>query len=152
MLGALVRTVLIVIVLAVGAAFLLGWWGGNPLQETREAVGTAGREAGKVDAPDAPKVNTDRAREVGAEVGERTAAAANQARRAIAEGSLTAKIKSKMALDDSVKALDIDVDTNGTVVTVSGTVDTQAQRERALALARETDGVTQVVDRLRVRQ
>jgi osmotically-inducible protein OsmY len=57
-----------------------------------------------------------------------------------------------MALDDSVKALDIDVDTAGTTVTVTGTVGTAAQRQRVLQLARETDGVKQVVDHLQVQR
>jgi hyperosmotically inducible protein len=106
-------------------------------------VGTAG---------EVPKVDTSRAREVGAQVGEKTAEAANQAQRALTDGSVTAKIKAKMALDESVKALDVDVDTTGGIVTVSGTVATEAQRQRALQLARETAGVTQVVDRLQVRR
>ena len=150
MFGALIRTVVILVVVVAAAAFLLGWWGGgrlSPFGDRREAVGTTGTPA-----PKAPEVNTERAREVGAEVGERTAAAAGQARRALTDGSLTAKIKAKMALDDSVKALDIDVDTNGSTVTLTGVVDNDAQRQRALQLARETAGITQVVDRLRVRQ
>jgi hyperosmotically inducible protein len=89
---------------------------------------------------------------VGAEIGEKTATAADQAQRALAAGSLTAKIKAKMALDDSVKALALDVDTSGSVVTVSGTVESEAQRQRALQLARETNGVTQVVDRIQIRR
>ena len=97
-------------------------------------------------------VNADRAREVGAKVGEKTADAANQARRALNDGSITAKIKAKMALDDSVKALDLDVDTTGTTVTVSGVVATDAQKQRALQLARETEGVKQVVDQVQVRK
>jgi osmotically-inducible protein OsmY len=56
-----------------------------------------------------------------------------------------------MALDDTVKALDVNVDTSGSTVTVTGVVDSAAQRERVLQLARETAGVTTVVDRLRVR-
>jgi osmotically-inducible protein OsmY len=67
------------------------------------------------------------------------------------DGSITARIKAKMALDDSIKALDISVNTDGSTVTVSGVVGSPAQRERALSLARETEGVTQVVDRLRVK-
>jgi osmotically-inducible protein OsmY len=67
------------------------------------------------------------------------------------DGSITAKIKAKMALDDSVKALDIDVDTRGGTVTVSGIVASTAQRDRALQLARETEGVTQVVDKLQIK-
>jgi osmotically-inducible protein OsmY len=137
MLGALLRAVVLIVVLVAGAAFLLGWWGGGG-QGNDGAVGTSG-------------ARTERAREVGAEVGERAAVAADQARRAMTDGSITAKIKAKMALDDSVKALDIDVDTRGGTVTVSGIVASTAQRDRALQLARETDGVTQVVDKLQIK-
>lgn len=148
MIGAFLRTVVILVVLVAAGAFLLGWWGGRvgPAGEPRDAVGTSG-----VPAPTAPQIDKERAREVGAKVGERTAVAADQARRALTDGSLTAKIKAKMALDDSVKALDINVDTTGTTVTLTGVVDSEAQRQRALQLARETAGITQVVDRLRVR-
>jgi osmotically-inducible protein OsmY len=44
------------------------------------------------------------------------------------------------------------VDTVGATVTLSGVVATEAQRQRALQLARETDGVKQVVDQLQVRR
>jgi hyperosmotically inducible protein len=142
MVRTLVRAVVLIVVLVAGAAFLLGWWGSGkvrPFDAPRDAVGTTG-------------VDTGRARQVGAEVGEKTAVAADKARRALTDGSLTAKIKAKMALDDNVKALSVNVDTHGTTVTVSGVVDSPAQRERVLQLARETDGVKQVVDRLTVRR
>jgi hypothetical protein len=141
MVRALVRLVIILVVVVAAAAFLLGWWGNRRVGDVDRpttAVGTSG-------------VNPDRAREVGAEVGERTAAAANEARRAIGDGQITAKIKAKMALDDTVKALDVNVDTNGTTVTVTGQVGSAAQRERVLQLARETQGVKEVVDHLRIR-
>lgn len=140
MLGSLVRAVVLIVVIVGAGAFLLGWWGSGRLRDdVRETVGTTG-------------VDTQKAREVGAKVGETTAAAADQARRAVNEGAITAKIKAKMGLDDTVKALDIDVDTVGTTVTLSGVVATDAQRQKALQLARETDGVKQVVDQLRVRR
>ena len=41
--------------------------------------------------------------------------------------------------------------TEGTTVTLAGTVHTSQERDRALALARETNGVTKVVDQLVVR-
>jgi hyperosmotically inducible protein len=141
MLGSLLRAVVLIIVLVAVGAFLLGWWGSGRVTSPGSPQGTVGTSG----------TDASRAREVGAEVGERTAAAADQARKALTDGSLTAKIKAKMALDDTVKALDIDVDTNGSTVTVSGTVSSNAQRDRALQLARETDGVTQVVDRVKVR-
>jgi osmotically-inducible protein OsmY len=43
------------------------------------------------------------------------------------------------------------VDTNGGTVTLSGAVDSNSQRERAMRLARETAGVVKVVDKLRVK-
>lgn len=139
MLRALFRAVLLLIVVVAAAAYLLGWRiGHGPTANGPHPVGTTG-------------VNTERAREIGATVGERTAEAANDARRALTDGQVTAKIKAKMALDDSIKALDINVDTSGSTVTVTGVVDSAAQRDRVLQLARETAGVTSVVDRLRVR-
>jgi hyperosmotically inducible protein len=63
---------------------------------------------------------------------------------------ITTAVKSKMAADDTVKAYRIDVDTKDRVVTLSGAVDTPQARERAMELARTTDGVRDVVDRLTV--
>jgi hyperosmotically inducible protein len=139
MVRALLRAVILLIVVVAVVAYLLGWKiAQRPRDEGPRPVGTSGP-------------STERAREIGAEVGERTAVAAGEARRVLTDGQVTAKIKAKMALDDTVKALDVNVDTSGSTVTVSGVVDSAAQRERVLQLARETAGVTTVVDRLRVR-
>ena len=70
----------------------------------------------------------------------------------MSDSALTAKIKSKMALDDDVDARAIDVDTSGSIVTLTGIVASANERDRALGLARETDGVTRVVDKLRIRK
>ena len=140
MLRGLLKLVLLTGVLAAAGAYLAGWWNGRNVLETgSRAVATTG-------------VDTARAREIGAQVKGRTSEAAQQTRRALSDGGLTAKIKTKMALDDAVKALDLDVDTSGTVVTVSGRVRTDAERQRALRLARETDGVTKVVDGIQVQR
>ena len=148
MIRGLLKLVLLIVVVAVVGAFLLGWWGGGWLRDepAREAVGTSGQKA-----RDAAAEVGERTAQAADRAGEKTAQAAEQARKAMAEGSLTAKIKAKMALDDRVKALQIDVDTQSGIVTLSGTVGSQAERERAVALARETQGVTQVVDKLRLK-
>jgi osmotically-inducible protein OsmY len=138
MFRALLRLVVVLVVLVAAAAFFLGYWGSNRLHPA--AHGTTVGTGGHVDA--------EHAREVGAQVGERTAEAANQAGELLADGALTAKIKSKMALDDTVPARTINVSTRDHVVTVSGHVRTEAERTRALQLARETAGVTRVVDHL----
>ncbi len=140
MLRALLKTVLVLVILVGAAAFLLGWWTGGDRRHPVDhpaAVGTSGQ------------VDTSRAREVGARVGETTAEAANRAEDALSDGALTAKIKSKMALDDLVQARSIDVTTKDRVVTLSGSVRSPREHERAVQLAKETAGVKDVIDKLR---
>jgi len=95
-------------------------------------------------------IDVKAARERGAEVGEKVAEAAEKVKDSAGEAAVTSKIKAKMVLDDYIKARAIDVTTNGSVVTVSGTVRSVEEHDRALRLARETVGVTQVVDHLTV--
>jgi len=66
------------------------------------------------------------------------------------DAGITTAVKSKMAADDTVKASEINVDTHEHVVTLNGTVGSQAEKERAVMIARNTNGVTSVVDDLRV--
>ena len=66
------------------------------------------------------------------------------------DAGITTKVKSKFAADDTVKAYQIDVDTKNKVVTLSGSVDSQAAKEQAVSLARGTQGVTDVVDNITV--
>ena len=70
----------------------------------------------------------------------------------VAEATLTAKIKSKMALDDHVNARAINVDTSGGVATLTGVVASKDERKRAVQLARDTDGITRVVDKLEIKK
>lgn len=133
---------LIVLALVLGAvAFYFGYrWNGG-----------LGRAAGAgASAGIGRMIDSERVREAGAEIADTLAGGADQAEAALVEARLTAKIKSKMVLDDTIPAGRLNVDTSGTVVTVRGSVDTPAQHRRALQLARETDGVTSVVDRISV--
>jgi osmotically-inducible protein OsmY len=50
-----------------------------------------------------------------------------------------------------VKAAEIDIDSDGSVVTLTGTVGSEDERRRAVRIATETAGVTNVVDRLQAR-
>lgn len=63
---------------------------------------------------------------------------------------VTAKIQSKYFMDDEVKGRNINVDTRDGVVTLAGTVETEAQRAQAGAIARNTDGVKDVREQLQV--
>jgi hyperosmotically inducible periplasmic protein len=65
--------------------------------------------------------------------------------------TLTTKVKAKILADRAVTSSDqIEVSTANHVVTLGGTTDTEASKERALTLARSTEGVSNVVDNLRV--
>lgn len=147
MIGSLVRT-LIVVLLVVGAvAFFLGYrfadGTARPAAEPAP-IGTIGRDTGE-------ESSRSRARERGAAIGEKVGAASERAAEALSDSALTAKIKSKMALDDLVCARDIDVDTVDGNVTLRGRVHSEDERRRALALVRETAGVKMVTDRLQLR-
>jgi osmotically-inducible protein OsmY len=65
---------------------------------------------------------------------------------------ITTKVKTKILADDLLDKSEINVDTtNDGVVTLKGTVPSVAAETRALELARTTDGVRTVVDRLEVK-
>jgi hyperosmotically inducible protein len=66
------------------------------------------------------------------------------------DAALTAAVKTKFLADTKVSGLKIDVDTSKGVVTLSGTVPTADERTHAIAIAKETDGVKSVVNKLKV--
>lgn len=66
------------------------------------------------------------------------------------DAGITTAVKAKLAADDSVKAYQVNVDTNNHVVTLTGTVNTLVARDEAVRLARQTDGVTDVVDNIQL--
>ena len=70
---------------------------------------------------------------------------------AIDDGVVTAKVKAKLIEDPVTKAHQINVDTFKGVVQLSGFVETEQARARALQLAKETAGVRSVKDAMEVR-
>jgi osmotically-inducible protein OsmY len=136
----ILRLLLVVVVVVVAGSLLMGYLGGRAANTTVNQPTTV-----------EPNETVARARERGAELGAKAAVAATKVEESLEETGLTAKIKAKMALDDTVKARAINVTTRGTTVTLSGTVESTAEENRALALARETQGVTQVIDDLHTR-
>jgi hyperosmotically inducible protein len=64
---------------------------------------------------------------------------------------VTTEIKARMAVDSTVKASRIEVTTDNKVVTLTGNLDSAAEKDRALEIARSTKGVVNVVDMLEVR-
>lgn len=136
-----IRLIFVLLVLAVGGVLAYNYWTGNGW--TLQPV------AGSANGVDAEKAS-EKGVEAMRKAAETTKVAAERTGEAVSEGALTAKIISKMALDDHVKARQINVHTTGTTVTLTGTVRSEQERERAVRLARETEGITQVVDKLQV--
>jgi hyperosmotically inducible protein len=64
----------------------------------------------------------------------------------LSDGWITMKIHSLYITEDALDHSNIDVDTRNGVVTLSGTVVTDAGRKRAVEVARTTDGVKSVID------
>lgn len=59
---------------------------------------------------------------------------------------ITTAVKAKFVADDAVKASQIEVTTKNGVVTLTGNVDSENAKKRAIELAEATKGVTSVVD------
>jgi osmotically-inducible protein OsmY len=134
-----VRALMVALVLLMVGFLLIGYFGGLSAQRRLEFRSMSSPES------------IERARERGAEIGERAAIATAKVEETLSDAALTTKIKAKMALDDSVEARMIDVTTRDGAVTLTGSARSAPERERAVSLARETAGVTRVVDNLQVR-
>lgn len=67
------------------------------------------------------------------------------------DSTITAKVKAALVDHESIKSTDISVKTDQKVVTLSGFVESQAQAEEAMKVAKGVEGVTSVSDKLHVR-
>ena len=74
----------------------------------------------------------------------------DQAGQAIDDASITAAIKAKYLVDDTLKGLDISVDTVQGVVTLTGPVQSDTAKELATQIAQGVDGVVRVDNQLTV--
>ena len=68
----------------------------------------------------------------------------------VKDGWITMKIHSLFVPEDALEGSNIDVDTVNGVATLTGTVVTEAGRARAIAIAKATDGVKSVTDKLKI--
>lgn len=70
--------------------------------------------------------------------------------RQVKDSEITASVKTRLAADPDVAAINIDVDTLEGVVTLSGMVKSQQERAEAEELARGTEHVKRVINNLKV--
>ena len=68
----------------------------------------------------------------------------------ISDAWITTKVNWFFVGEDSLKGSRINVDTKDNVVTLKGTVTNQAGKARAVALAKQTEGVKDVIDQLTI--
>ncbi len=69
----------------------------------------------------------------------------------ISDVTLTAKVKSALLADKTAPGMQINVDTKNGVVILRGEVDNREQIQKSMAIAKKTDGVKMVVNRLSVK-
>jgi osmotically-inducible protein OsmY len=67
------------------------------------------------------------------------------------DASITAAVKAKLAAEQAATLTGINVDTSGGAVSLNGTVESEAMKQRAATLAQQVEGVTRVVNNLQVR-
>ena len=69
----------------------------------------------------------------------------------VQDAALTTKVKAALIAAPDLSGVAIDVDTSGDVVTLTGTVQSAEQRQRAEAVARGVDGAKDVRNNLTVK-
>ena len=78
--------------------------------------------------------------------------AADRVGKEISDTWITTQVEAMYFLDRDVKGMQISVTTKGGVVALTGAVDSETARQKAIADARSIEGVKQVVDKLSVRK
>ena len=69
----------------------------------------------------------------------------DKAEDAVSDSWITTKVKSALLANDATPGMDIKVETKNGIVSLSGVVPTEAQREAAIAEAKSTKGVHDVM-------
>jgi len=117
-----------------------------------ESVRETARDVGQTvkDKFDTDKIKDELSR-TGKVIREKTSKAGEAIADATANARITTAIKAKLIGDSGLSAFKIDVDTSDGVVTLSGTVSSYTEIEKAMNFAWETDGVHKVVSTLQVK-
>jgi len=113
---------------------------------TREAVATVKEKT---------TAAVDRTREMASNAAHKTGSATERAGertvRAVSDGNITAKVKAGLVADPALKGMEINVDTEGGIVMLSGFVESKAEADKAMQVAKGVDGVTNVKSAIKVK-
>ncbi|KGB02658.1 molecular chaperone OsmY [Leclercia pneumoniae] len=99
----------------------------------------------------AEETTMDKAQNSASSAGEKIDSSMNKVGNFMDDSAITAKVKAALVDHDNIKSTDISVKTEKAVVTLSGFVESQAQAEQAVKVAKEVEGVSSVSDKLHVR-
>ncbi|HIC1893830.1 TPA: molecular chaperone OsmY [Citrobacter freundii] len=99
----------------------------------------------------AENATTDKAQSGVESAGQKVDSSMNKVGNFMDDSTITAKVKAALVDHDSIKSTNISVKTDQKVVTLSGFVESQAQAEEAVKVAKGVEGVTSVSDKLHVR-
>jgi osmotically-inducible protein OsmY len=83
-------------------------------------------------------------------VGEKTKDGLSKTGEVMTDGWITTRVNARFVNEDLLKGSDINVDSDNHVVTLKGTVTSNAGRRKASSVAKGTEGVRRVVNRLTV--
>ncbi|HSL20631.1 MAG TPA: BON domain-containing protein [Vicinamibacterales bacterium] len=114
----------------------------------------ATRQAGERTADvtkDIAQRTADKTKDMAGQVADKSKEVAATTGAAVTDGWITTKVKAKFADETVLEGSDINVDTSDHVVTLRGTVPSDAARARAAAIAGGTEHVTRVVNQLVVK-
>lgn len=92
----------------------------------------------------------DKTSEAAGTAADKTKEAASKTADAASDTWVTTKVKTKIVRDKALKGSSIEVSTNNGIVTLTGTVTTDAQRQHAIAVAKTIKGVKDVEDKTTV--
>lgn len=116
-------------------------------QETRAKAEAAAHDAQARSGELSQEART-RMQEAGQAAKADTHAVQANARAAVEDAGITARVNAGLARDPGLSAVRIDVDTRDGVVTLAGPARTAQDRERATQIAQKVDGVVRVINNL----
>jgi hyperosmotically inducible periplasmic protein len=93
----------------------------------------------------------DKAQSAASNAGQKIDGSMNKVGNFMDDSAITAKVKAALVDHKDIKSTDISVKTEKKVVTLSGFVESQAQAEQAVTVAKGVQGVASVSDKLHVR-
>jgi hyperosmotically inducible protein len=98
----------------------------------------------------AEETTMDKAQNSANSAGQKIDSSMNKVGNFMDDSAITAKVKAALVDDENIKSTDISVKTEKAVVTLSGFVESQAQAEQAVTVAKGVEGVSSVSDKLHV--